>query len=146
MPTRKRARLDLDSIRDEDPSRHAAAWEKALRKLSTRQMPPAGKPRPDESTCEAAIAGIAASLDAAASAHPDPGPPPAFRRLSRTEYQNAIRDLLALDIDTASLLPPDEASHGFRQYECRTATAGPARTLHFGCRKNQPSGRGCAGP
>ena len=53
------------------------------------------------------------ALDRAAAERPNPGRTDTFRRLTRTEYQNAIRDLLALDIDAAALLPADEASHGF---------------------------------
>src|SRR4029077_9579822 len=53
------------------------------------------------------------SLDAASAARPNPGRTDTLRRLNRTEYQNAVRDLLALDIDAASLLPPDDSGHGF---------------------------------
>lgn len=109
----KKGGLDLDSIRLEDPNQHLDDWEKAVRKLRTRQMPPVGKPRPDEASYEAIVSSLEASLDSAAAAHPNPGRTETFRRLNRTEYQNAIRDLLTLEIDAAMLLPPDEASHGF---------------------------------
>jgi hypothetical protein len=105
--------LALDAISEDDVGRHPKAWEKVVRKLSTRQMPPPNKPRPDEATYEAVVAALAGALDAAAAAHPDPGRTDTFRRLTRTEYQNAIRDLLALEVDADALLPPDEASHGF---------------------------------
>ena len=88
-------------------------WEKVVRRLRARQMPPAGKKRPDESTYDAVLARLESSLDDAAAQHPNPGRTETFRRLNRTEYQNAIRDLLALEIDAAALLPKDEASHGF---------------------------------
>src|SRR4029077_18409321 len=78
-----------------------------------RSMPPAGLPRPDESTYQALIAQLETSLDRAAAAHPNPGRSDTFRRLNRTEYQNAIRDLLALEIDASPLLPSDDASYGF---------------------------------
>ena len=64
-------------------------------------------------TYQAAISSLETSLDRAAAAKPNPGRTDTFRRLNRTEYQNAIRDLLALDVDVASLLPADESSHGF---------------------------------
>ena len=76
-------------------------------------MPPSDMPRPQEKDYEAAIAWLESSLDAAAAAHPNPGRTETFRRLNRTEYQNAIRDLLGLEVDVVSLLPPDESSLGF---------------------------------
>ena len=94
-------------------SRHPEAWEKVVRKLVARQMPPAEALRPEERTYDAVVSALEASLDRAAAEHPDPGRTDTFRRLNRTEYQNAIRDLLALDIDAAALLPADESSHGF---------------------------------
>jgi hypothetical protein len=76
-------------------------------------MPPPGLPRPDERTYEALVASLTESLDRAAAAKPNPGRTDTFRRLNRTEYQNSIRDLLAVDVDVAPLLPSDDASHGF---------------------------------
>jgi hypothetical protein len=76
-------------------------------------MPPAGLPRPDESGYEAIVSSLAGALDSAAAAKLNPGRTDTFRRLNRTEYQNAVRDLLALDVDVSSLLPSDESSHGF---------------------------------
>ena len=105
--------LDLASILDDDFPRHAEAWEKVVRRLRARQMPPAGKKRPDEQTYAAVLTALETELDRAAAAHPTPGRTDTLRRLTRTEYQNAIRDLLALDIDAAAMLPADEASHGF---------------------------------
>jgi hypothetical protein len=105
--------LALDALTEDEVGLHPKAWEKVVRKLSARQMPPAKKPRPDEPTYDAIVAALEQSLDAAAAAHPDPGRTDTFRRLTRTEYQNAIRDLLALEVDADALLPPDEASHGF---------------------------------
>ena len=68
---------------------------------------------PDDATYDAVIASLETSLDRAAAAKPNPGRTATIRRLTRTEYQNAIRDLLALEIDVASLLPADESSYGF---------------------------------
>ena len=76
-------------------------------------MPPAGIPRPEEREYDAISTRLAAALDAAAAARPNPGRTETFRRLTRAEYRNAIRDLLALDVDAAALLPTDESSHGF---------------------------------
>ena len=109
----KKGGLDLASIYLEDLTQHADAWEKVLRKLRARQMPPPEKKRPGESAFTAVIAQLESSLDSAAAKHPNPGRTETFRRLNRTEYQNAIRDLLALEIDAAELLPKDDASHGF---------------------------------
>jgi hypothetical protein len=96
-----------------DVAQHAEVWEKVVRKLRVRQMPPMGKERPDEATYDAVIASLEKSLDRAAAAAPHPGRTATIRRLTRTEYQNAVRDLLALEIDAASLLPADESSYGF---------------------------------
>jgi len=95
---------------------HAAAnpelWENVARKLQARSMPPQGARRPDEATYRALQASLEGALDADAAAHPHPGSP-ILHRLNRSEYANAIRDLLALDVDVTSLLPPDDAAYGF---------------------------------
>jgi mono/diheme cytochrome c family protein len=109
----KAAGLALDSISLEEVSRHTEVWEKVVQKLRARRMPPLEVPRPDERTYEAVLASLEGSLDKAAAEHPNPGRTDTFRRLNRTEYQNAIRDLLALDVDVTALLPADESSHGF---------------------------------
>ncbi|MBM3841040.1 MAG: DUF1592 domain-containing protein [Verrucomicrobia bacterium] len=112
-PEMKKGDLDLASLGAADVNRHPEIWEKVVRKLRTRQMPPADKPRPDGKTSDAVLSRLETSLDRAAAAHPKPGRTATLRRLNRTEYQNAIRDLLALEIDAAALLPKDEASYGF---------------------------------
>src|SRR5438270_22641 len=109
----KRGDLALDGIVAQDVARNADTWEKVVAKIRARQMPPIGLPRPDYATYDAAIASLETALDRAAAAAPNPGRTATLRRLTRTEYQNAIRDLLGLDIDVASLLPPDESSYGF---------------------------------
>ena len=109
----KKGGLALDAVTAETVARHPEVWEKVIRKLRARQMPPAGEDRPDERTYDAVIASLESALDRAARATPNPGRTAAIRRLTRTEYQNAVRDLLALDVDAVSLLPPDEASYGF---------------------------------
>ena len=75
--------------------------------------PPADVPRPLEEEYESALTAITAPLDAAYQEQPKPGRTETFRRLTRTEYQNAIRDLLAVEIDAKALLPADESSLGF---------------------------------
>ena len=109
----KKGGLDLDSIGRTEVSKHPEVWEKVVRKLAARQMPPAEMPRPKESAYESVVSSLSAALDAEAAVHINPGRTGTFRRLNRTEYQNAIRDLLALEIDAAALLPGDESSHGF---------------------------------
>ena len=88
-------------------------WEKVLRKLEGRQMPPIGRPRPDEATYESLVSHLVDALDRAAAVNPNPGRTDTFRRLTRTEYRNAIRDLLAVDVEVDSLLPADDSSFGF---------------------------------
>jgi len=95
-----------------DPAAHPELWEKILHKISTGQMPPAKMPRPEPADFRQVIASITTTLDRAAAAHPDPGRIGAHR-LNRTEYGNAIRDLLGVTIDTSNVLLPDEADEGF---------------------------------
>ncbi len=109
----KKGGLDLEAAGRQEVAARPDAWEKVVRKLAARQMPPLGNERPDERTYASVVAALDAELDAAAAARPNPGRTPTLRRLNRTEYQNVIRDLLALDIDAAALLPADEANHGF---------------------------------
>ena len=109
----KAAGLELDTISARALDENPEVWEKVVRKLRSRQMPPVGVRRPDEATYEAALASLEASLDGLAAAHPNPGRTDTFRRLNRTEYHNAVRDLLDLEVDVASLLPVDSSSYGF---------------------------------
>jgi Protein of unknown function (DUF1592)/Protein of unknown function (DUF1588)/Protein of unknown function (DUF1585)/Protein of unknown function (DUF1587)/Protein of unknown function (DUF1595)/Planctomycete cytochrome C len=110
----KEGELDLESLSRDEVTQHSDRWERVVRRLTARQMPPAKrKSRPTEDEYQFAIKSLVATLDAAAAAHPKPGRTETIRRLNRTEYQNAVRDLLALDIDATALLPADSASHGF---------------------------------
>lgn len=100
------------------PQADPATWEKALRKLRGRSMPPQGAPRPDEATYQALTAYLETKIDQAAASSPNPGKLPLLHRLTRTEYQNTIRDLLAIEnlpkeFDYSLLLPPDNSSSGF---------------------------------
>ena len=109
----KRGGLALDTVAAQDVGQNPEVWEKVLRKVRARQMPPVGLSRPDEATYQATISSLERSLDRAAAARPNPGRTETLRRLNRTEYRNAIRDLLALEVDVASLLPADDSSYGF---------------------------------
>jgi len=108
----KTAGLMLDKLDFTNPGKDAESWEKAVRKVRSGMMPPAGAPRPDRATMDAFADKLEAELDRAAAANPNPGFT-GLHRLNRTEYANAIRDLLALDIDAATLLPADDSSEGF---------------------------------
>jgi hypothetical protein len=109
----KKGGLDLERISRDDVTSHSDEWEKVVRKMRARQMPPAGKDRPADKVYDELVGKLASTLDRDAAKSTNPGRTETFRRLNRTEYQNAVRDLLALDIDAAALLPKDEASHGF---------------------------------
>ena len=109
----KTADLALDAIRAEDVSQNPKAWERVVRKLVARQMPPADEVRPTRREYDSIVSILEGSLDRAAALKPEPGRTLSFRRLNRTEYQNAIRDLLALSIDASTMLPADDSSHGF---------------------------------
>ena len=105
--------LSLEAAPLDDVAGHAEVWERVVRKLRAGAMPPEGSPRPDADAYEGLLTHVETALDARADAAPDPGRTDTFRRLNRTEYRNAVRDLLALDVDAAALLPRDDASYGF---------------------------------
>ena len=105
------AGFSLEDVDVAEPAAAAEMWEKVVGKLRSRTMPPVGRPRPDEATYETLATSLESSLDRAAAAHPNPGRP-LLHRMNRTEYRNAIRDLLALDFDV-SALPADDATYGF---------------------------------
>ena len=107
------AELALDAVDVTDVGAHAEVWEKVVRKLRAGAMPPASRPRPDAATYETFTTWLESELDRAAATRPDPGRIDTFHRLNRSEYHNVIRDLLALDVDVAALLPADDGSYGF---------------------------------
>lgn len=109
----KTAGLTLSQADPSKPSSQPEIWEKVARKLQTGSMPPRTVPQPPPADRLAMLTSLESSLDAASAAKPNPGRTETLRRLNRTEYQNAIRDLLALDIDGAAMLPADESGHGF---------------------------------
>ncbi|HEY2382175.1 MAG TPA: DUF1592 domain-containing protein [Terriglobia bacterium] len=102
----------LDKADAVNPVADPELWEKVIRKLRAGVMPPPGSPRPDDASMRAWISSISTAIDAAAEIKPDPGRP-LIHRLNRAEYGNAVRDLLALNIDAAALLPPDDSAFGF---------------------------------
>jgi hypothetical protein len=104
--------LTLTGLDVAQPGDHGEIWEKVVRKVRAGLMPPSGMPRPDRAVLDAFAARLEGGLDRYAAAHPNPGSS-GLHRLNRTEYANAIRDLLALDIDEATLLPADDSSEGF---------------------------------
>jgi mono/diheme cytochrome c family protein len=104
--------LVLEGLDASKASDNADVWEKVVRKLRTNAMPPPGLPQPDPAARQNLIAHLTDQIDHAAEAHPNPGRP-VLHRLNRAEYANAIRDLLALNVDAAALLPPDDSAYGF---------------------------------
>jgi hypothetical protein len=104
--------LALDVVDAANPAAHAEIFEKVIKKLRTSTMPPAGMPRPDANTYAAAAGWLEAKLDQAWAENPNPGRMPPIHRLNRMEYNNALRDLLALDIDVRPQLPGDETTDG----------------------------------
>jgi len=110
-----RAKVGNLSLQPLDPTKvegHVEVWEKVVRKLRTGMMPPETAPKPAAAARDTFASAIEARLDRVALAHPDPGIP-ALHRLNRAEYANAIRDLLAVDIDVTAMLPPDDSAAGF---------------------------------
>ena len=105
--------LSLEQVDVSRPAAQPDVWEKVIRKLHTGLMPPPQSLQPSQADRREILTWLRTPLDAGAAANLNPGRTESLRRLTRTEYQNAIRDLLALDIDAASLLPADESGHGF---------------------------------
>ena len=110
--------LTLAGLDAGHPSAQAETWEKVIRKLRAGAMPPPNAPRPDKATSESLARYLEMSIDRDAMRAPHPGKLAPVHRLSRTEYQNAIRDLLAIDalpkeIDYSLLLPADNSASGF---------------------------------
>ena len=108
----KTAGFSLTSLNLARPEQNAETWEKIIRKLRTRAMPPPRLPRPDEKSYNELAGYLENAIDVAASKDPNPGRP-GMHRLNRAEYVNAIRDLLAVNVKAGSLLPPDDSAYGF---------------------------------
>jgi mono/diheme cytochrome c family protein len=103
-------RLTLDDVDLNNVAEHAQRLEKVTRKLRAGMMPPVGMPRPDPATYRGLVTWLQTELDRAAVPHM---PPPGLHRLNRTEYHNAIRDLLNLEVDPGAYLPSDDSTSGF---------------------------------
>jgi len=104
--------LSLEGVDTTRPAANAEVWERVVTKLRAGAMPPAGRPRPDAKTYQTTTSWLENELDRAWLATPNPGRISAVQRLNRTEYNNAIRDLLALDVDVKPLLPGDDTADG----------------------------------
>ena len=114
----KTAGVVIDPASAAQPASNAELWERVIRQLRTKTMPPAGVPRPDEATYNQVASYLESELERAATTNPNPGELPNLRRLTRTEYQNVIRDLLGLtdlpkEMDYTLLLPTDNGASGF---------------------------------
>jgi len=103
--------LSLEQLDIDHPEANAEVWEKVVRKLRAGLMPPTGAPRPAPAAYEAFRHTLEDSIDRAAKANPNPGATP-LHRMNRAEYTNAIRDLLAIEVDPATILPPDDSLEG----------------------------------
>lgn len=108
----KAASLSLEGLDYDRVANNAEVWEKVLRKVRTGQMPPPKAPKPDAHEAVAFTNWLEGALDRAARVNPNPGRP-AVHRLNRSEYSNAIRDLLAVDIKPGQALPVDDSGYGF---------------------------------
>ena len=108
----KTAGLSLEKMDLAHLAEGAEVWEKAIRKVRVGMMPPQGAPQPDAATRAGMVSWLETALDRAAAEKPNPGRP-LIHRLNRTEYANAVRDLLSLEVDSAGLLPPDDSAFGF---------------------------------
>jgi mono/diheme cytochrome c family protein len=106
------AGLSLEGIDFSNPGANASILERVLRKVRSGEMPPAGLPRPEAAASAAFVQSLEEGLDRASAANPNPGRP-AVHRLNRAEYSNAIRDVLALDIQPGDSLPVDDSGYGF---------------------------------
>ncbi|MEM9079338.1 MAG: DUF1592 domain-containing protein [Verrucomicrobiota bacterium] len=105
--------LDLEGLKVGELAENAKIWEHVALRLATRQMPPVGRERPSEEEYVAIQSWLEGRLEAEAAVNPNPGQTDRLRRLTRFEYENAVRDLLGLKVDAKELLPKDESSLGF---------------------------------
>lgn len=108
----KTANFSLEKADTATAGDHPEVWERVIRKMRAGMMPPAGLPRPGLATYNGVRDWLEAEIDRKAAQHPNPGSV-VLHRLNRTEYRNAVRDLLDLEIDVNSMLPPDDSARGF---------------------------------
>ena len=104
--------LTLEKIDPAHVAQNTEIWEKVVRKLRAGMMPPQGMPRPEPGAYEGLTVALETELDRVA-AERQSLPPPGVHRLNRTEYANAVREILGLTIDPAAYLPADDSSYGF---------------------------------
>jgi hypothetical protein len=109
----KTAGLALDRVDAEHPSNSAETWEKVIVKLRSRAMPPPGIKRPENAEYDRVASWLESEIDRASAAQVNPGRSASLHRLNRAEYANAVRDLLAVEVDAQAMLPPDEQAFGF---------------------------------
>ena len=107
----KTANITFDTMDLSQVGKDAAVWERAIRKLRGGMMPPIGMPKPSPAAVNSFVTFLETSLDQAALASPNPGTV-SLHRLNRAEYQNAMKDVLGVDVDAAALLPRDDISNG----------------------------------
>jgi hypothetical protein len=107
------AGFNIESLLQKPLADSSDGWERAVKQIRARQMPPVEAERPDEDEYRSTLQDLVQSLDNLAANNPKTTSIPTIRRLTRLEYRNAIRDLFDLDISVENLLPADEASHGF---------------------------------
>src|ERR1700694_2081103 len=109
----KTGNLALDAADAEHVFNSVETWERVIVKLRSRAMPPPGIRRPDNATYDAVADWLESEIDRAAAAHVNPGRSAGLHRLNRTEYANAVRDLIAVEVDAEAMLPPDAQAFGF---------------------------------
>ena len=109
----KTANLSLDRADSDHPANSAEAWEKVIVKLRSRMMPPPGMVRPENAAYDSVANWLETEIDRGAAAHVNPGRTASLHRLNRAEYANAVRDLIAVEVDAQAMLPPDEQAFGF---------------------------------
>jgi len=124
-PTDGAGGIDLDFADADSIAERPQIGEKMIKRLRAGMMPPVGKERPDYDTVQKLAQSVEASIDKIAATKAPHALAPGLHRLNRTEYTNAVRDLLALDIDAAKFLPSDDSSHGFDNM-AGTLTTSPA--------------------
>lgn len=117
--------IDLEGIGAHNIAEVPEIGEKVIKRLRAGMMPPVGEPRPDDALMQEIAESLEIAIDTQAAAQQAHLPPPGLHRLNRTEYTNAVRDLLGLNIDAARFLPPDDSSHGFDNM-AGTLTSSPA--------------------
>ena len=105
--------LALDRTDADNPYNSQETWEKVIVKLRSRSMPPPKLPRPDNATYDKVASYLESEIDRSAAAHVNPGRAASLHRLNRAEYANAVRDLIAVEVDPKQVLPPDEQAFGF---------------------------------